>query len=48
MMNGTSTILFTKAKYFLPMLITKVYLNAVLASVVQSKPFYFFIVSAAL
>lgn len=46
--NGTSTIIFTKAKYFLPMLITKVYLNAMLSSFVQSKPFYFFIISAIL
>lgn len=36
----------SKAKYFLPLFITKIYLTAVLASLMQSAPFGFLITSA--
>jgi hypothetical protein len=45
MANGQSTIVFTKAKYFLPLLVTKIYLNALLSSLMQANPFLFFVVS---
>ena len=46
--NGQTTVVFTKAKYFLPLLITKVYLTAILSSLLQDKPFHFFILSSFL
>lgn len=48
MVNGQTTVIFTKAKYFLPLLISKVYVTAILASLLQDKPFYFFIISSFL
>lgn len=48
MVNGQTTVIFTKAKYFLPLLISKVYLTAVLSSLLQDNPFYFFIISSVL
>lgn len=48
LVNGQTTVIFTKAKYFLPILMSKVYLTAVLASLLQDKSFYFFILSSFL
>lgn len=48
MVSGQTTVIFTKAKYFLPLLISKVYLTAILASLLQDKPFHFFIISSFL